>query len=55
MIETLPQYLTAGELALLEKQDMWSGALVVAKRLKLLGVTTMRESTKKIGTSMLVF
>jgi hypothetical protein len=54
VIETLPQYFTAGELALLEKQDMWSGALVVAKRLKLLGVTTMRESTKKIGTSMLV-
>ena len=55
MIETLPRYLTAGELALLGKQDMWSGALVVAKRLKLVGVTTLRESTKKLATALLVF
>lgn len=47
-VEGLPKYLTAGEVQAIAQQDMWSGAVVLGKRLKLLGLTSLKESTKKV-------
>lgn len=53
-VEGLPKYLTAGEVQAIAQQDMWSGAVVLGKRLKLLGLTSLKESTKKVATALLV-
>eukprot|EP00439_Symbiodinium_sp_Y106_P077435 s1600_g16.t1 len=45
--DSLVKYLTAEEIGNLETQDMWSGTAILAKRLRLLGVRSMKESTKK--------
>ena len=50
----LPKYFTAEELKLLESLDMWKGPVIVAKRLKLLGFQSLKESTKKVATAFLL-
>lgn len=53
-VKELAKYLTAQEVQALAHQDMWSGAVVLGKRLKLLGLTSLKETTKKVATALLV-
>ena len=52
--DSLVKYLTAEEIGNLETQDMWSGTAILAKRLRLLGVRSMKESTKKVSVALLL-
>ena len=52
--DSLVKYLTAEEIEAVETQDMWSGTAVLAKRLRLLGVRSMKESTKKVAVAVLL-
>ena len=51
----LHRYLTESELGVLAARDMWSSCAVLARRLKLLGLTNLKESTKKAGVAVLVY
>ena len=52
---SLHLYLTAEENAKLSQCSMYEGALVLAKRLKLLGIAGMKETTKKACVGILVW
>ena len=52
--DAVAEYLTEAELAKLESGSMWAGASVIASRLRLLGIRSMKESTKKMGTALLL-
>ena len=51
----LHRYLTETELAMLEKTDMWASCPVLVRRLRLLGIQHLKESTKKAATAILVY
>ena len=46
-------YLTAGEQEALQRKSPWEGAAILASRLKLLGVVSMKETTKKKAVGLL--
>eukprot|EP00435_Cladocopium_sp_Y103_P053393 s2140_g17.t1 len=46
-------YLTAGEQEALQRKSPWEGAAILASRLRLLGVMSMKESTKKKAVGLL--
>ena len=52
--DALAAYLTEAELQKIATQSMWAGASVLATRLRLLGVRSLRESTKKMATAILL-
>ena len=49
------QYLNQADIATLKSVDMWHGCTVLSKRLRLLGVRNLKESTKKAAVAILVF
>ena len=48
------KYLTATEITDLEGCSMWAGCAIIAKRMKLLGISGMKESLKKTILGLLV-
>ena len=49
------QYLTQNEYESLQQEDMWMGAQTLANRLRLLGLKSMKETTKKLATALLLW
>lgn len=47
-------YLTSADLAALEASSMWEGALVLTSRMRKLGIKGLKESLKKLCTTILV-
>ena len=54
-LDDLHKYLTTAENNLLATMDMWSGCTVLSKRMKLLGMRSLKESTKKVATAILLY
>lgn len=54
-IPTLHRYLTEKEFNQILQLNMWNGAVVLAKRMRALGMTSLKESSKKICTVLLVW
>ena len=52
--DSIPAYLTQSEITKLEQCNPFEGACVLASRCKLVGVKSLKESTKKIMTSLLI-
>ena len=53
--DCLDQYLNQADIATLKSVDMWHGCTALSKRLRLLGVRNLKESTKKAAVAILVF
>ena len=49
------KYLTQSEYESLQQEDMWMGAQTLANRLRLLGLKSMKETTKKLATALLLW
>ena len=54
-LDALQKYLTLAEHNMLATADMWSGCSVLSKRMRLLGVRSLKESTKKVATAILLY
>ena len=54
-LDHLHKYLTLEENNMLANADMWSGCTIVSKRLRLLGVRSLKESRKKVATAILLY
>ena len=50
----LHKYLTQEDWSQLESTNAWEGCLVLAKRLRAIGIKAMKESTKRAGVAMLL-
>ena len=55
LCDNLHMYFTNSEWQKLESMNMWEGCSVIAHRLKLLGVRSLKEATKKSATALLVW
>lgn len=53
--DNLCNYLTAKDWSKIEAGSLWEGAAILAERLKSLGLRSLKESTKKVATSILCF
>ena len=53
--KTFEKYLTESDLSQLATCSMWEGCQVICRRLRLLGITGMKESLKKICLGVLVW
>ena len=53
--DSLGSYFTSEELQALKTKTCWEGAAVIASRLRLLGMRSMKESTKKTATGLLIW
>ena len=51
--DNLCNYLTAKDWSKIEAGSLWEGAAILAERLKSLGLRSLKESTKKVATSIL--
>lgn len=51
----LENFLTQADLEALKEQNCWEGAATLAKRLKMLGVESMKEGVKKTASALLVW
>ena len=52
-LDHVENYLTAGEQEALQRKSPWEGAAILSSRLRLLGVMSMKESTKKKAVGLL--
>ena len=52
--DSIPAYLTQSEITKLENCNPFEGACVLASRCKLVGVKSLKESTKKVMTALLI-
>lgn len=52
--DSLSNYLTSSEWAQVEKGSLWEGAATLAAVLKKLGLQSLKESTKKVATGILL-
>ena len=50
----LHKYLTQEDWSQLESTNAWEGCLVLARRLRALGIKAMKESTKRAGVAILL-